>query len=544
MKEHELFKAIGDIDEAYIKESERPTEKPIKLGMGIGKTLMVAAAILLMLGAAIILPNLLSSEGIKPVDTGDDTTDTTAPDEDNITDVDEPRPTDEQIKRTFAAALEARSWFTDSTLALIEGNEVDQIAVDGVEYWYIPKFNTLDEFHKYLCLAFTKERATELLNGSLYVERNGKVYARPIYMNPPFLTSAERIKEITDIDEDTIYITVEVDIVDHADQLNPSPIGKILDVKDMTVYYEKVDGKWIFTEFFSYINLEMYQGTSTTFPVTSFNMDLFNVDGIRIPLSRVYPAGTFSFDTEQTENGHLVTVFHSEEHSKHGGGEILRIYRLTPGQYEHDFQQGSLIVGGSYALATDGEYYYTMSVPTDVQGDPLGTGFGSFMEISERCQKLVREYFATVNGFKEIDANELYSAKDYTYDGNHKFFCFYPYGKGTDLFYLLVASQPAKQGEDGIWCVERWYSMSASGTPLVGNTEHKAVWTLHLSFPSERTELYSADYYEILQGLYDRGEERYLGNVQDVVEKWGIQTFGATFLAGHFEEIDYNPVLD
>lgn len=399
------------------------------------------------------------------------------------------------------------------------------------------------------------------------------------------------------------------------------------------------------------------------------------VDGVKIPLPNEYlAAGTLEFYREHNENGLLATVIHVEERNKNGGGTIFRIYRLTREQYEEISKESA---GGSCALATDGEYYYTMSIPTSIEGDP----FGPFMEISETCQKLVRENFAELNGFAEITTPDLYPQIDgidivevdgvkipiynkhesysdigydtdgdylfilynkpqyesagggnqyvfklykytkheylykfasdaefgvppavndfrsrasvvaldgdyyyvmligdapptktlyseavvehfaelngfekltdennileklFTYEGKHKYYQYYPDGIDTDYFYTIVLSQPVKQGEGGIWCVDRYFSMQTSGTPLVDTAGRPTVgWQIHLPmlpFDGEYTDFDA--YYKVQQQEYEGGNPDYefLGNPASLINRWCEATFGEGYRANNLVQVDY-----
>ncbi len=411
-------------------------------------------------------------------------------------------------------------------------------------------------------------------------------------------------------------------------------------------------------------------------------IEIIEVDGVKVPLpSKYFAAGTLEFYAEHNENGRenglLATVINAEERSKNGGGTVLRIYRLTREQYEEISKESA---GASCALATDGEYYYTMSIPTSIEGDP----FGSFMEISEACQNLVREHFAEINGFATIteptpvvesqidgisiatvdgikipiyNKHESYSdigydtdgdyffilydkpayeaagggnqylfklykytkheylynfASDaefgvppavndfrsrasvvavdgdyyyvmligdapptrttysnaveeyfaelngfeklndennvleeiFTYDSEHKYFRYYPDGIDVDYFYMIVLSQPVKQGEGGIWCVDRYFSMQTSGTPLVDTAGRPTIgWQIHLPvlpFDGEYTDFDA--YYAAQQQEYDSGNPDYevLGNPYSLINDWCRATFGEGYSASsNIVQVDY-----
>jgi len=92
-------------------------------------------------------------------------------------------------------------------------------------------------------------------------------------------------------------------------------------------------------------------------------------------------------------------------------------------------------------------------------------------------------------------ARELFGL-DYTYGGEHvELGCRFP-GEPMDLV-ILSLSQPAKQGEGGVWCVER-----------VRFVYSQYDWTdTHLVFPAALGyDMTAADYYAQLQAACDAGE--------------------------------------
>ncbi len=416
-------------------------------------------------------------------------------------------------------------------------------------------------------------------------------------------------------------------------------------------------------------------------PSEDDGIEIIEVDGVKIPVPAAYfsETQTIEFYAENNENGLLATVIHAEERNNNSGGTIFRIYRLTREQYEEISGENP---GGVYALATDGEYYYTMSIPTSIEGDPLSTGPDSFMYISGKCQELVRERFAELNGFAEITTPDLYPQIDaisivevdgikipiynnhesysdigydtdgdylfilynkpqyesagggnqylfsiykytkdeylykfasdaefgvppavndfrsrasvvavdgdyyyvmligdvpptktlyseavvehfaelngfekltdennvleemFTYDSEHKYYQYYPDGIETDYFYMIVLSQPVKQGEGGIWCVDRYFSMQTSGTPLVDTAGRPTIgWKIHLPvlpFDGEYTDFDA--YYASQQQEYDNGNPDYelLGNPASLINRWCEATFGEGFNpSNNLVQVDY-----
>jgi|GEM_PF-876386 len=172
-----------------------------------------------------------------------------------------------------------------------------------------------------------------------------------------------------------------------------------------------------------------------------------------------------------------------------GFGWIFSIVRYDRIQFEkHLTSDGS----GLFFFAKDDDWYYGLFHPTDVRYYRSG---GMTFDENERSEweeldvmsVSVRYDFLERNNLTEYSEDEIRIG--YTYNSEHRFVNFYPYyaiNGSKDEAYTLVLSQPAKQGEDGIWCVERM-------TYGQGN--------VNLWFPD--TGMAAADYYEIVQKDHD-----------------------------------------
>jgi hypothetical protein len=72
MKDDDLLKAIGGINEKYINEADLPAIRPVKYRRRIMQTVVAAAGIALVAGTALVIPRLLRNEPadqIKPLST-------------------------------------------------------------------------------------------------------------------------------------------------------------------------------------------------------------------------------------------------------------------------------------------------------------------------------------------------------------------------------------------------------------------------------------------------------------------------------------------
>jgi len=219
-------------------------------------------------------------------------------------------------------------------------------------------------------------------------------------------------------------------------------------------------------------------------------------------------------DFEMLKGTYLISVYekqsYEESRADYGGedgaGYLFSIARYTQAQYEQFL--GSDGSGQSF-FAKDDTYYFGWFVPTDVQFyrseksiDTESDEWKDWVEINKKCLE-IRSDFLTRNNLQAYSDSE-FTSREFTYDGAHKYLTYYPYyayptaakqqGFGwQDVPYTLVLSQPAAQGEGGIWCVERWYDDN-------GN--------LYYEFPDE-SGLCAREYYANLQSAADRGEETF-----------------------------------
>ncbi|MBQ8551523.1 MAG: hypothetical protein IJ428_01780 [Clostridia bacterium] len=247
------------------------------------------------------------------------------------------------------------------------------------------------------------------------------------------------------------------------------------------------------------------------------------------------------FQTDPSYESVLYQIFYLASDGN-WDGEILRIYRYSEGEYERNVLAN--FITPTYPLGTDGEYYYVMTVPTDVSIDPNDE---AGIKTASVWREHVKTYFALENGLTPLDKGEFHS-REYTYDGEHKFIRYYPYGTDTDYFYTLVLSQPAEQGNDGIWCVERWYDMQkAISTPHAGDTSEpvtKITGNIHIEFPDSGM-LSAKEYYAELHAKVWKGQTavpmKYLDPLT-VSIAFAREVLGNEFAdASYFVEVDGVP---
>lgn len=199
------------------------------------------------------------------------------------------------------------------------------------------------------------------------------------------------------------------------------------------------------------------------------------------------------------------------------GGLICSVLRYSRWELEQ-LLTGDM--GGCAVFARDedelGERYYLLYTPTDAQFFPAGGGvadtesdeFARWTELNRTVPALVADGITGANGLTPCTTGEL--TADYTYESGEHIQIRYSYIE--DEAYddvVLILSQPSRQGEGGIWCVERYIDAERN---------------VYLCFPGAVGEE-ARDYYDRAQRRVDAGEEQWrlepLEVARDFVENSG-----------------------
>ena len=173
-------------------------------------------------------------------------------------------------------------------------------------------------------------------------------------------------------------------------------------------------------------------------------------------------------------------------------GFLFNLFRYDQVEYEQSYLAAD---GGTgqVIFARDDQWYYGMGVPTDVQ---FYTGSGEIDTNSPEYQRWeyilsritdIQADFAARNGLTLYDASADLD-RPFLWEGEHR----YVECRNADgsLSLTLLLSQPATQGDGGIWCVE-------------GSFENKyGVWNKELPLD---IQIPVSEYYENLQTQVDEG---------------------------------------
>lgn len=201
-------------------------------------------------------------------------------------------------------------------------------------------------------------------------------------------------------------------------------------------------------------------------------------DGHHIPLLRVQERAS-------------VEALEKDYGSSEGGGFLFGIVQLDQAGLEEHLLND---YGGVHVFARNKTHYYAMTHPTDVQfyrsGEASAEEWADWETLSALGDDVCQDFLQR-NGLEPYSTAVFYQ-EPFTYEGDHAYANFYPYQTFDGSLaerYTLVLSQPAAQGEDGIWCVERWYDEFG---------------TCYLNFPGNG--LSSTEHYAALQADCDAGD--------------------------------------
>lgn len=232
---------------------------------------------------------------------------------------------------------------------------------------------------------------------------------------------------------------------------------------------------------------------------------VYSFDGVEIPVPTDYlDLLVIETNLEAWNAHHTPLISFSEKASVEAGqldhpgedwgdGMLCTISRLDRIGFE-SFLSGDESPG-SMVFARSGEEAYYLIVRL-YRGDkePDSVSLGAWSKLCSWADTLPQEIIER-NSLEAYDAHDLLDA-DYTYGGDHVELGYRIPGEPMDLV-LLALSQPAKQGDGGIWCVERVryvysdYDMTDT----------------HLVFPAGLgVDQTAADYYAAMQAECDAGE--------------------------------------
>ena len=178
-------------------------------------------------------------------------------------------------------------------------------------------------------------------------------------------------------------------------------------------------------------------------------------------------------------------------------------------------------------FATDGERYYARTGPTDVQFYRPGGEIDTESEDWKTWEKLnelgprVQADFLTRNHLQPFTVQDFLS--QWAEGEDPVCVRYYPYfakDGDTRIYYQLLLRQPIRQGEGGVWAVDRWIDKSGSQS---------------LYFPDSGKP--AAEHYADLQEQCDAGAHPELLTPAGAAAAFAADYFGHETLDGSFEEV-------
>ena len=188
---------------------------------------------------------------------------------------------------------------------------------------------------------------------------------------------------------------------------------------------------------------------------------------------------TPEFNEEEMENDYLKSRF-------------FTVQRVTPGEFEDEYNN-HVTVGYLSFPGRDSASYYVLD---DANGGVVVDDVYGYDQVATALTEWVEGLFAADDAITPIDLSDTPFVDDFSYSGNHINVTVWPYGDSDDPdapYWTLVLSQPATQGDGGIWCVERAFYTDENGVQLT-------------MYVLPETDLTAAEYYAQLQAQADAGE--------------------------------------
>ena len=221
---------------------------------------------------------------------------------------------------------------------------------------------------------------------------------------------------------------------------------------------------------------------------TDKDVVLYERSGLTIAIPKEYAGQLLIDPAEYDDETILIKVYQKSSYEKFkGAGFLFSIARYAEAQYEQFLcSDGS----GQSFFAKDGEYYYGFFFATDVQAPD---DYEAFSQLFKDVGDFVKSDMISRNGLTAYSDQEFFN-KTYTYESEHIFLSYYPYyayNGSKEEVWTLILSQPATQGNTGIWCVERWKDRYGNIYPY---------------FPDEKG-IPSKKYYTALQAECDAGKD-------------------------------------
>ena len=190
--------------------------------------------------------------------------------------------------------------------------------------------------------------------------------------------------------------------------------------------------------------------------------------GITIDIPAAY-ADTVTLESPETLSGYeIMRTYQTASYITEWGGWMFNIVRHTPAEFE-DYWVTSDASGGVRHFAKDDNYIYSIEFPTDVNSSP--EQYEAYSALQSEFSDYVMSQMLSQNGLTAYDDSAFQRA--YTYPGEHVAVTYWPYfayNGSKNVVWTFYMSRPVKQGDTGIWCVDRWMDNSGNIYYALPNT--------------------------------------------------------------------------
>ncbi len=192
------------------------------------------------------------------------------------------------------------------------------------------------------------------------------------------------------------------------------------------------------------------------------DVTLYERAGMTIAIPKEYEDQLLIDPAEYNDKTTLIRVYQKSAYEKYEGmGFLFSIVRYTEAQHEQFLSSDG---SGQSFFAKDKTSYYGFFFATDVQAPD---DYEAFSKLFSAVGDYVKSDMITRNKLTSYSDDEFFN-RNYTYDSEHVFLSYYPYyayNGSKEEVWTLILSQPAKHGDTGIWCVERWKDQSGNTYP-------------------------------------------------------------------------------
>lgn len=195
----------------------------------------------------------------------------------------------------------------------------------------------------------------------------------------------------------------------------------------------------------------------------------------------LYPLGAWRVAVPAQLSGQLlvftyedaVAIYEKASYEQGGAamdvGWLCSIARFSQLEYEQDYLRTNGGSGGVTFFARDADWYYAWVTPTDVRFYRADGGTQAELENWETLQTTLPGQLSTDflsrNGLEAFDGDAFFR-RDFAWDSQRHY---YVNCRTADYAesYTLTLSQPARQGEGGIWCVEQRFDNNYGGRSFI-----------------------------------------------------------------------------